>query len=117
MSDTFHDREKSFEAKFKLDAELKFKAEARRNKLVGLWAAGKMGLSGDDAAAYAKEVIDSDMEEPGIEDLIRKVMGDFADKGVAVSEDELRAEVTRAMAQVMDQLQKEYPNALGTDHS
>lgn len=117
MSDTFQDREKSFEAKFKLDAEQKFKAEARRNKLLGLWAADKMGIAGADANAYAKEVIDSDMEEPGVDDIVRKVMGDFADKGVDVSEDELRAQIERCMTEAVEQLKAEFPEALGGDHA
>lgn len=117
MSDTFQDREKSFEAKFKLDAEQKFKAEARRNKLLGLWAAEKLGITGADANAYAKEVIDSDMEEPGVEDIIRKVMGDFADKGVAMTADELRSQLEKCMIQAVEQLKAEFPGALGGDHA
>jgi len=116
MSDTFQDREKSFEAKFKLDEEQQFKAEARRNKLLGLWAADKMGISDSDAAAYAKEVVSADMEEPGVEDVIRKVMADFADKGVAMTEDDLRAELDRCMGQAAEQIKAEFPDALGDDH-
>ena len=72
---TFDDREHAFEAKFAHDAEMQFKAEARRNKLLGLWAAELMGKSGDEAAEYAKEVIKSDFEEAGHEDVYRKVSG------------------------------------------
>ena len=74
---SFDDREKSYERKFALDEELQFKATARRNKLLGLWAAEKMGLSGDEAQAYARQVVKADLEEPGEEDVFRKIRGDF----------------------------------------
>jgi hypothetical protein len=77
---TFDDRENAFEAKYAHDAEMTFKANARCNKLLGLWAAELLGKSGDDAAAYAKEVVVSDMEEAGHEDVVRKVAGDLGDK-------------------------------------
>jgi len=73
---TFDDRERAFESKFAHDQEMQFKAEARRNKLLGLWAAERMGLSGDEADAYAKSVIIADFEEAGDEDVYRKVAGD-----------------------------------------
>lgn len=104
---TLDDREKGFERKFAHDAEMQFKAEARRNKLLGLWAAEKMGVTGDAANAYAKEVIASDFEEAGDEDVYRKVSGDFASKGADVSESELRAKMAEllsvAKAQLMDE--------------
>lgn len=115
MSDSFHTREQSFEAHNKLDEELKFKAESRRNKLVGLWAAEKMGLSGADADAYAKTVVMADLDEPGIEDVVRKVMGDFAERGVAVSEADLRTEMERQMAIAIDQVKEDF-DPLGCDH-
>ena len=74
---TFDDRKKAFESKFANDAEMQFKVMAKRNKFVGLWAAELLGKSGDDAEAYAKEVIKSDMEEAGDEDVIRKVKSDL----------------------------------------
>ena len=77
---TFDDRENAFESKFAHDAEMQFKAEARRNKLLGLWAAGLMGKSGDAADAYAKEVIKADFQEAGDDDVFRKVSGDLGDK-------------------------------------
>ena len=83
---TFDKREEGFEKKFALDEEQKFKAEARRNKLLGLWAAEKLGMTGDAATAYAKEVVAADFEEAGDDDVLRKVMGDLAAKGVAVTE-------------------------------
>ena len=76
---TFDDRQQAFEAKFAHDAEMQFKAEARRNKLLGLWAAELMGKSGDAAAAYAIEVVKSDFEEAGDEDVFRKLSGDLGD--------------------------------------
>lgn len=116
MSDKFSEREKSFEAKQKLDDELKFKATSRRNKLVGLWAAEKMGISGADADAYAKTVVIADLDEPGDEDVIRKVMADFNERGTKVSEDELRGEFERQMQIAIQQLAGDYPNPLGNDH-
>ncbi|MDH3264627.1 MAG: DUF1476 domain-containing protein [Paracoccaceae bacterium] len=77
---TFDDRENAFENKFAHDAEMQFKAEARRNKLLGLWAAGLMGKSGDEAAAYAKEVVKADFEEAGHEDVVRKLKTDLGDR-------------------------------------
>lgn len=101
---TFDDRENAFEAKFAHDGEMQFKAEARRNKLLGLWAAGLMGKSGDDAAAYAMEVVSADFEEAGTEDVVRKVAGDLQGKAGA---DEIRAKMAEllpvAKAQLMDE--------------
>ena len=116
MSDSFQNREKSFEAKHKLDEEHKFKAESRRNKLVGLWAAEKMGLEGGDADAYAKTVVISDLDEPGIEDVIRKVMGDFTERGLSVTEDDLRTEMERQMIVAIEQLKDDF-DPLGGDHN
>jgi hypothetical protein len=96
---TFEEREKGFERKFAHDQELKFKATARRNKLLGLWAAEKMGLSGDAAQAYAREVIKADLAEPGDEDVFRKLRSDFDARGVEQSDHQIR----RIMADLMDQ--------------
>ncbi len=101
---TFDKREEGFEKKFALDEEQKFKAEARRNKLLGLWAAEKLGISGDAAASYAKEVVASDFEESGDADVVRKVMKDFGAKGVAVSESDLRAKMTELLAQAITEV-------------
>ena len=79
MSDVFDDRGRGFEAKYKQDQELEFKITARRNKLFGEWLAGEFGLQGDEVGAYAKEVIIADLDEPGDEDIIRKVMADIAE--------------------------------------
>ncbi len=104
---TFDEREKGFETKFKHDQELQFKVEARRNKLLGLWAAELMGLGGADADAYAAQVIESDFEEPGDEDVFRKVFGDFQGKGVDKSEHQLRRQMEDLMATAKDQIMKE----------
>jgi hypothetical protein len=101
---TFDDRENAFENKFAHDSEMQFKAEARRNKLVGLWAAGLLGKSGDDAAAYAMEVVSADFEEAGIEDVVRKVAGDLAGKASA---DEVRAKMAELLPVAKAQLMSE----------
>jgi hypothetical protein len=103
----FDDREKSFERKFALDEELKFKSTARRNKLLGLWAAEKMGLSGDDAQAYAREVIKADFEEPGEEDVYRKIRADFDAKGVEQSEHQIRRAMVDLLAEAVRQIEAE----------
>lgn len=101
---TFDDRENAFEAKFAHDNDMQFKAEARRNKLLGLWAAELMGKSGDDAAAYAKEVIKADMEEAGSEDVVRKVSADLAGKADDAA---IRAKMAELMAVAKGQLMNE----------
>ena len=104
---TFEDREKGFEAKFRADQELRFKVTARRNKMLGLWAAGKLGLSGPAADSYANEVVAADFERPGDDDVIEKVVGDFKAKGLAADAASMRAELDRfakmAKAQVMEE--------------
>ena len=95
---TFDKREEGFEKKFAMDADQKFKVEARRNRLLGLWAAEKLGISGDAAAAYAKEVVASDFEESGDADVLRKVLGDLTAKGIAITEPELRVKMDELMA-------------------
>ncbi len=102
---TFDDREKAFENKFAHDQELKFKSEARRNRLLGEWAAAKLGKSGDDVAAYVKEVVRADFEEAGDEDVFRKVKADFEAAGVAVSDQELRTQMTTLLAQAVNEIE------------
>lgn len=87
---TFDDREKGFETKFALDQEQEFKAMARRNKLLGLWAAEKMGLSAESAEQYASAVVRADFEQPGEEDVFRKIAGDFEGAGMEVRDSEIR---------------------------
>lgn len=98
---SFDDREHAFEAKFALDASMQFRAEARRNKLLGLWAADLMGKTGDAAAAYAVEVIASDFEEAGVEDVVRKVAADLAGKASA---EVIRAKLAELMPVAKAQL-------------
>lgn len=93
----FDDREKAFEKKIAHDQELAFKVTARRNKLLGLWAAEKMGMETSEAAEYAKQVVLSEYEEAGDDDVFRKVQGDFAAKGVTVNDNELRAKMNALM--------------------
>lgn len=95
---TFDKREEGFEKKFALDEEQRFKAEARRNKLLGLWAAEKLGVTGDAAAGYAREVVAADFEEAGDADVVRKVLGDLTAKGVALTERDIRVKMDELMA-------------------
>jgi hypothetical protein len=99
---TFDKREEGFEKKFAVDEELKFKADARRNRLLGMWVAGKLGISGDEATAYAKQVVASEFEGSG--DVIGKIMGDLKAKGVAVSEGEVQAKSIELMAEAVEQV-------------
>ena len=102
---TFDDREHAFENKFAHDAEMQFKAEARRNKLLGLWAAELLGKSGDDAAAYAVDVVKSDFEEAGDEDVYRKVSGDLGDKAdEATIRTKMKELLAEAKAQIMSEV-------------
>ena len=101
---TFDDRENAFEAKYAHDEDMKFKAEARGNKLMGLWVAEILGKSGDEAEAYAKEVVRADFEEAGHEDVMRKLLADLGDR---VPEDKLRAKYAELMALAKAQLLSE----------
>jgi hypothetical protein len=101
---TFEDREKAFEGKFKHDQELAFKINVRRNKLLGLWAAKEMGLSGADAEKYAKEVAMADMEKPGDDDVLHKVLNDLNAKGLKFTEHRLRAEMASLLAEARKQM-------------
>ena len=104
---TFDDREKAFESKFAHDAEMQFKADARRNKHLGLWLATHFGLTGDEADAYAKTVVSSDLKEAGHEDVIAKVMADIAKHKVALDEATVRAKLAEFQAQAKEELMKE----------
>lgn len=107
---TFDEREKGFEAKYRHDQELQFKVGARRNKLLGLWAAELIGITGDAAAAYAREVIEADFDEPGDDDVLRKVMADLTAKGVDKSEHQVRKRMDELMVearrQIMDEVER-----------
>lgn len=101
---TFEDRERAYESRFAHDEELRFKATARRNKLLGLWAAERLGRTGDDAEAYAKEVVRADFAEPGEEDVFRKVRGDFDAAGVDVPDAEIRRAMRELLVKAAEQL-------------
>jgi len=90
---TFDDRQKAFESKYARDQEMQFKIVARRNRLIGQWAAKKMGLSEAEADAYARDVIRADFEEAGDEDVIRKLLGDLTSAGVEVDDAEIRRQL------------------------
>jgi hypothetical protein len=101
---TFDKREEGFEKLFVHDEELRFKAMARRNRLLGLWAAEKLGLSGADADAYAKEVVVSDFEEAGDHDVFKKIRKDIDAKGVTLPDQEIRATMDSLLAQAIVQI-------------
>ena len=101
---TFDKREEGFEKKFALDEEQLFKAGARRNKLLGMWAAEKLGLSGPAAEAYAKEIVMADFEEAGDEDVFRKVRKDFDAKGIEQSDHQIRQTMDALMEQAIAQI-------------
>ena len=104
---SFDNREKSFEKKFAHDEETKFKINARRNRLLGLWAAEQMGLEGEDADAYAKAVVRADFDEPGEEDVFRKVWGDFQEKEIDVSEHRVRRQMADLLETAREQVTSE----------
>jgi len=104
---TFNEREKSFEAKYKHDQELQFKVTARRNKLLGLWAAELMGLEGDAAAAYAREVVQADFAAPGDNDVLEKVHADFRERNIDRSEHQIRRQMDELVAVAKDQIMQE----------
>lgn len=103
----FNEREKAFESKFKHDEELRFKATARRNKLLGLWAAEKMGLAEAEANAYATEVVKADFEEAGDDDVLRKVLGDLQARGIESSEHIVRKHMDELMETAIAQVKTE----------
>lgn len=103
----FDKRERAEEGKFALDQELRFKANARRNKLLGLWTAEKLGKTGEAASAYAVEVVKSDFEAPGDEDVFRKVKGDLDAAGVAITDHQLQRQMTELMDVAVEQVKTE----------
>jgi len=100
---TFDDREKGFEQKYKHDKELDFKVNARRNRLLGLWAAKEMGIPDAEAEAYAKTVVMADFQKPGEEDVVEKVVTDFKQKGIEMTEHRVR----KHMADLLDMARKQ----------
>lgn len=107
MADAFSKREKGEERKFEMDQNQMFRAESRRNKLLGLWLAEQFGLTGDSADAYAKEVVVADMDEPGIEDVMRKVMSDIESKEASVTEEQVRSKILEFDAVAIEQIKNE----------
>jgi hypothetical protein len=104
---TFEDREKEFEARFRHDEELRFKVTARRNRLAGLWAAEKMGLSGEAAEAYAKSVVAAEFGKGGGKHVVEKLVADLATNGQAVTADQVQFELDHFAAQARQQLMSE----------
>ena len=104
---TFDERQKGFEKKYEKDQELQFKATARRNRLLGLWAAELMGIKGEAAEAYAKDVVKADFEKPGEEDVVDKVMNDFKSKGVAQSDHQVRRKMDELLGVARHQIMTE----------
>jgi len=102
---TFDKREEGFEKKFAHDEELRFKAQARHNKRVGLWAAARLGLAGAAAEAYAKDVVTADIDKPGSDGLFNKVRKDFDDKGVVQSDHQIRRHMEEALASAVAEIQ------------
>ena len=104
---TFNEREKAFEKKYEHDQDLKFKVNARKNKLLGLWAAGLMGKSGADAEAYAKDVVMADLEKPGDSDVIDKLVKDLAAAGKPMEDHTIRKQAERLAEAAKEQIMKE----------
>lgn len=104
---SFDDREKSFEAKYQRDQEKLFRITSRRNRLLGLWAAGHFGMPDNQALDYAKEVVLADFEEPGDGDVVRKVLKDFADRGIDMDEPRIRKEMGRLIVEAERQINAE----------
>lgn len=101
---TFDEREEAFERQFAHDEDLKFKAEARRNKLLGLWVADKLGKSGPEADTYAKEVVVADFEAPNHAGVLRKVLGDLGARGITLTERDIRAKMSELLATAVAQV-------------
>jgi hypothetical protein len=101
---SFEDREKGFEAKYKQDQERQFKITARRNKLLGLWAAGVLGISGEAADAYAKTIVVADFEKPGDDDVVHHLLRDFKARGIEMTEHKIRHEMNRLHAEAEVQI-------------
>jgi hypothetical protein len=105
--ESFERRKDGFERKFAHDEELRFKATARRNRLLGHWAAAKLGLSGAEADAYARDVVKADFEAPGDEDVVRKIRTDFDAKKIALSDHQIRRTMEELLVKAAEQIQAE----------
>ena len=107
MSEPFEEREKGVEARFKMDQEAEFKVDARRNKLLGLWLAERLGLPQSEHAPYAQEVVLSDLEEPGVQDIIRKVLKDIEQHGAKIGESDIRMKLNEFRDAAIEQIANE----------
>ena len=107
MEESFDKRKKAAEAKWAHDEELRFKVYARRNKLLGLWAAGEIGLTGPQADAYAREVVEADFEKPGEEDVFEKLRRDFDAKSMAVTDHTIRRNMAELLEIAREQIETE----------
>ncbi len=104
MADSFKEREKGEEFKFEMEQELQFKAESRRNRLLGEWLAGKFGMTSDETGAYVKNVVVSDLKASGIDDIVTTVMKDIEERNAPITEEEVRAEMDRLFAVALEQV-------------
>ncbi len=116
FTDTINEREKSQEAKYKLDEEQRFKAQSRRNKLLGLWAAKRLGMTKAETEEFAGEVVLADFEEPGVGNVVRRVAGEFDKRGVEIAEQEIQLELERLYPIALEQIARKFPDALDKDH-
>lgn len=107
MSNAFEDREKAFEAKYRLDQETQFKVNVRRDKLLGLWVAEQLGLTGKEAEAYARSVVEADFDEPGDADVVRKVTKDLSERGIAIDDERLHKQMDKFNALARQQIMQE----------
>jgi hypothetical protein len=116
MQDAFREIERSHEAKYKLDEELRFKAQSRRTRLLGLWAAQRMGMAQAEADAYAKRLVGFNLERSGTAHIAAKVLADLNEVGVAVNETEVMAAIDQFYAEALASLAEDFPRALDRDH-
>ncbi len=116
MTDTLREIEKGHEAKYKLDEELRFKAQCRRDKLLGLWAAEHLSMTGSEADAYAKSLVRLGLDGAGVDNVVDKVMTDFEKMGVNLTQMGVTTAVEQFYATALEQLSKDFPEALDRDH-
>lgn len=116
MRDAFADIERGHEAKYKLDQELIFKAQCRRNKLLGAWAAEHMGLTRAEGEAYARMLVSLNMEQPGVGRVLARVVEDFQRRGVRKGEGDVKVALQKFYTEALESLAREFPKALGLDH-
>ena len=114
--DTLKKRGRSYEAKYKFEEEIKFKTAARRNRLLGLWAAERLGMGKEEGEAFAKDVVIADLQEPGVEDIIRKIKAEFDRREVKIRSKDIRSQLKHLDKVARDQVTQEHPKPLGPDH-